>query len=681
LSKKEYCFGNLRLSGNIEQGQLLGIADSDSGLCFDFSATRNLFQLELELDTCPLTCGLNEFKIVLVDGAEWLKHATKAIYVKLDWEKFDNDCAVCKFSFRSDDAAIVLRSIHYSLPEKVAFSNFIRSDFLMLPRATGMKIPQPATEFFKVQNRQMATWKDRVLSVWHDGFQDSDKELNSFEYRIDAAMGWVDYYCDQGGIYLGAHDVSFDQTEVTVSVDRGKAGIGMELVKTINRHLNEYETDFAIALHKGDWHRGADLYRQFYDQTSRHVRLLPSFMRKSPGIICHYDFKWQDGSINHRFKDIEALYDAAVELGYNQMLIAGWNRGGFDNCYPDFSPAPELGSEQELIDAVQVVNAKGGQVFFYINAYSYDFAEPGFDEYGSCWAAKKKDGTYYEQQYSSSTLIGMCNSAKGWRNQVKENIKYLIEKIGAAGVYIDQLNVTPIVCYDRSHKHEYSWKLNNASMLNEVRKELGQVYEDKIFLFSEWANDGVITEIDSLLIQACWFFSLKYSTPEMFRYTFPEMAALDMIMQKPWPADPAALEQQFVKQQFCKMFINGILFWTYDHVAETPGFSDFFRQAIKFRNRVADYFADGRFVDDINIECCSDGIVAKMFELQDGGCFICVWNQHLSNGFVRLNEMPDVESIRIISLDEDDVWIDCNKNRNIECPKAELSIIIMENRK
>lgn len=672
-----HSIGGLRLAGDIRRGLLRNITNIDNDLTVSFNEGDCLFELELEHRSGSTTNALSEFEVTREDGEEWLGHPAHAVRVKLDWRPFAKDAAICRVHVKTDDPEITARRITFMPATKIELPEAFGTDCLAIPKSGGMRIPEPAREFFKPRDAQTAHWKDRAIRIWREGFQSLDEPEDHYEFIQDLSMGWVDYHCERGGVYLGSHDAAFDQTEAKVIVDRGAKGVALRLIKTINRREADYQTEFAIALHSGDWHRGADLYREFHDRTGRKVNPLPSFMKESPGVMCHYDFKWQDGSVNHRFEDIDTLYEEAVEHGYNELLIAGWNHGGFDNHYPDFSPAAELGTERELTEAVQRIRAKGAKVFFYVNAYSHDADEPNFERSGAAWAAKLRDGSHYEQIFGGSRLVGMCNGSAGWREKLKSNISYVIKTLGADGVYLDQLNVIPKVCHDPAHDHRRSWKLNNAATLHEIRRELGPEYEDKIFLFCEWASDAILSEIDCLLFQTCWFFGLKYSAPELFRYTFPEMAALDMIMPKPWPGAPAKLERAHVKDQFCKMFVTGMLFWTYDHVPGIPGFDEFFKQAIRLRKRAASLLAESRFVDDVAIEECDKGVVAKVFENPDGIQAISVWNKTGKTAKIRPKDLSRFKNVRILTLTGDRTTKLEANSLFIRCPKDDLSVILL----
>jgi Domain of unknown function (DUF6259) len=669
-------FGVLRLRGDFCHGQLESIMNLESGLYFDFGNSMDLFSLVIEEGDQISIIKVSEFKRHPVTGL--FTHPDKDVQIAIEWLEYETDTALCRFKFTTGDRLITVRKIIFELPGCVVFPDDHGPDFLVYPRAGGMIVPAPSRELFRKKKVKTAKWQDRHLSVWEHGF-DFPHEGGAHSLNFSPSMTWLDYFCDKGGLYLASHDPQFEQTEIIVEAKHPKSGLNFKIIKTLNRQILKYETDFAIGLHKGDWHRGADIYRKFFNSTGRKIKKLPEFMKNSPGIMCHYDFKWQDGHINHRFCDIPALHSKAVIDGFSEILIAGWNINGFDNFYPDFRPDPELGTEQELIEAIKTVKASGGKVFFYVNAYSFDEQSPDFAEAGNKWAVKKQDNSKQSGQWGSSVLVGMCNSCSGWREKVKDNIRYIIEKLGASGVYIDQLNVTPQTCYDTTHRHEKSWKLNNFQIIDEVRKEMGPEYDEKILLFSEWLTDILATELDAQLIHVCWMGGLKYAFPEMFRYTFPEAALFDQVLQKPWGAVPREIEADHVKDVICRMFINGILFWTYDHVPDTTGIGIFFKQAVELKKRVSKYLATSKFVDDIPIAEVSGTAEIKSYELPDGQICFCVWNKKKEPG--RLNLKQPINAASIITYDFAGSSIITVESpiKTINIPASELSVILTEN--
>ena len=60
------------------------------------------------------------------------------------------------------------------------------------------------------------------------------------------------------------------------------------------------------------WHRGAEIYRAFrQNNVPAKKPKRPHWFEKSPGLVAHYDFKYQNGGVVHRYKDIPRLLDEA----------------------------------------------------------------------------------------------------------------------------------------------------------------------------------------------------------------------------------------------------------------------------------------------------------------------------------------------------------------------------------
>jgi hypothetical protein len=269
----------------------------------------------------------------------------------------------------------------------------------------------------------------------------------------------------------------------------------------------------------------------------------------------------------------------------------------------------------------------------------------------------------------------MCNSAEGWRQRVKDNIKYVVDELKADGVYIDQLAVTPNVCYSSNHQHKEGWIKNNVNLIIEITDELGEEYRDKLFFFSEWLTDLLHTQVDGQLIHTCWGNGIDYGFPEMYRYTFPEVLCFDQVFGKPWGGTPAEVEERFIKQIICRYFINGIKFWTYDHTLTNPRFGEFFKNVIKLTNSAREMFNVGTYQDEEGIAQLPKGIYAKTYSL-DEGLAIAIWNTTGEKEKINLLEKNDGQ-LTIYSIDGQIISQDfCDIK--IEVPKDELSLIIVK---
>jgi len=676
---KKTTMNDLELNGSFSKAVLAKIVNTRSGmavslenkpcLCFKTEDGNDIQRFSLD-DCMAENTG---------EGSGVYYHQATGMKINVEWRNVADDAIACNVAFNAKNRSVTLREIEFSLPGYLQFSTK-KQDALVYPDAGGVKIENPAEEFLKAGKYRTGTWKDRTMWLREEGFhqESEDEDVHTFFDGKSPSMMWVDYYGEKGGLYFASHDRSFEKTVFTVTVSKKNKGLRLRTKKIFNRFLDKWDGDFVIGLHEGDWHRGADIYRSFYRANGPAARKAPDYIRASPGIVCHYDFKWQNGDINHRYKDIPLLYEEAQKHRFNNIMIAGWNVGGFDTMYPNFRPDPALGSEEELINAVSEVKGKGGKVFFYVNAYSYDKKSPDYKEFGEEWAVRDIAGKAMETKWGENILAGMCNSTDGWRAKVKGNIKYLIETIGANGVYIDQLSVTPKECYSKSHEHTASWVMNNCSMIKEVREELGAKHEGKLFLFSEHLSDVLASQLDSQLIQTAWLTGVKYAFPELFRYTFPEALLTDMVLPKPWALNPCEVEEDHVYDIICRQFVANILFWVYDHVLVNPRMGEFFASAVALKDSYKTLLTEAEFKDDVEIKDCPDKVKVKSYQHPSGKIIFTVWNQTGEEGFFSLKK----EKSGTLSSDDlsgsvyRDVII---KNGNsIKFSKARLSVVVLD---
>lgn len=76
-------------------------------------------------------------------------------------------------------------------------------------------------------------------------------------------------------------------------------------------------------------------------------------MRRSPGLHAHYDFKYQSGEYVHRYCDIPQLAHEALDMGLDHLLLAGWQKDGFDRGFPVIATIPTWEPSRSLPTASQ----------------------------------------------------------------------------------------------------------------------------------------------------------------------------------------------------------------------------------------------------------------------------------------------------------------------------------------
>lgn len=129
----------------------------------------------------------------------------------------------------------------------------------------------------------------------------------------------------------------------------------------------------ALQVHHGDWHEGSHLYRAFYDQHFPGIFRKPDWLRN--------EMAWQDvimlnseDVVHYRFKDLPQLAADAKKYGVTTFEILGWDIGGIDRGYPQYTPDPRLGTEQDFKNALQQIRAMGVHPLIFANI---QFADTG----------------------------------------------------------------------------------------------------------------------------------------------------------------------------------------------------------------------------------------------------------------------------------------------------------------
>jgi hypothetical protein len=125
-----------------------------------------------------------------------------------------------------------------------------------------------------------------------------------------------------------------------------------------------------LQLHKGDWHEGSQIYRQWFD-THYNVKRQPSWLRK--------EMAWQsviisncEDVVHYKFKDLPKLADDAKKYGVTTFEILGWDKGGIDRGYPDYEPDPRLGTKEDFKTALSDIRKSGVHPLIFTNIQFVD---------------------------------------------------------------------------------------------------------------------------------------------------------------------------------------------------------------------------------------------------------------------------------------------------------------------
>src|SRR5271157_2402045 len=217
---------------------------------------------------------------------------------------------------------------------------------------------------------------------------------------FDMVMGWTDFYNRHAnvGLYYAYHDpeprlaaiyyelrpftktaVVGDQWPTPADVPGGEP-IGLTMGWLNFPYAKKGTSRFgpvALQVHPGDWHEGSALYRQWFDLFQ--VWRPPTWLRK--------EMAWQsviisncEDEVLYRFKDWPKLAADAKKYDVTTFEILGWNVGGIDRGYPQYTPDPRLGTPEEFRQALAEIRRIGVHPLLFANIQVADTATPLFKD-------------------------------------------------------------------------------------------------------------------------------------------------------------------------------------------------------------------------------------------------------------------------------------------------------------
>ncbi|MBQ7983057.1 MAG: hypothetical protein IJ302_05780 [Clostridia bacterium] len=445
-------------------------------------------------------------------------------------------------------------------------------------------------------------------------------------YPGGLSMSYLDYADGTSGLYFASHG------ETPSLVTLGAATPGPEnpcmcffaqYEMTAEGDGAWYSPDVVVALHGGDWHEGADLYRAYKAPLLPEGSGHPAWFDTSAGLLAHYDFKYQNGGIVHTYRDIPALKAQAAEFGLKHLLFSGWHMDGFDNGFPQYEPDPELGTEAELADGCRI-GEDGIHTTFYINARIANVRYKDISDR----VILNRDGSQALERYGNANITFgcMCPASRGWQQEMLDIVTRAGERYCADGVYLDCLSAPARFCFSGEHGHAVDEWCRGYQHILASFAPLHMV------LMGEHVCDEYGPYLSAQLTQS--FFHRKNGVfPEMYRYTFPEHTLTDML----YPSKNLAMRPVFVEQNSDRLmqtaFVDGMYFWIYD-LEEDNTFTRDPEQLEKLRGVIAlrtlwlERFGAGIFRDTAGLRELPDGCLVRRYALEDGGILIAAANNN-----------------------------------------------------
>jgi hypothetical protein len=514
------------------------------------------------------------------------------------------------------DRRVNVESVSFPYVHGVQLSCDGAEETLLFPYYAGIRVPA----FLATAARNMTQAPEGA--VFRPNRRPADGLVYERFYCGQASMPWLDLHSSTNGLYLASYDPGLLYTSLTAMADPEAECSGLAISKYVGLAASGARWKsglYGVGLHDGDWHWGADRYRNWAERHMQPPRV-PAWFRRRHALMAHYDFKWQDGTICHDFADIPMLYDRATAEGIDHLFLAGWSSGGFDKLYPEFYPDLELGTMLDFARGINYARRAGGFVTLYINTALFGQSSQYADRLGRRWAVRNRDGSLLQRHFFDEDFYVHCRGVPAYQRLMRDTVSWLATCFGVSGVYLDCFAaISPHLCFDTSHGHPHagSWNQDAVRTLMGIEESLRGNTPD-VFTMIEGCGDAFAQYVSAQLIHA-WI--VPESLPEMYRYVYPEHCLVDMVYPSKGQKFRAPRISSQAYEQLYRSLVVGVFLWFYDqedarycNFRTDPQMWEEIKRCLALRESAWPFFAYGRFMDDVGVNV-TPGLVAKLYTM------------------------------------------------------------------
>jgi len=487
---------------------------------------------------------------------------------------------------------------------------------------------------------------------------------------------------------MASYDKDLDCSQLCFGRSGETSAVGMWIVKyPFAASGASWESpDQSVGIHAGDWHWGADRYRNWLETWLTQPQV-PKRIKELSGTGGSVWLKDRDEHLLNSYEDIIQRAEAAPP-GCIIGLI-GWMYNGHDTYYAEYVPIPDLGGAKALVSAVDRVHRSGRVMYGYMNARLAAVATQTYKNNGKRWAVLTKQPGIGVSSLSFSELhegwneewsmakrgegwhAVMCPAVKGWQDHLVSEALRMITDYHFDGLFVDQPgSFYSELCYNKDHGHKTpasGWGSGYLEMLRRIREETRKV-NPKSFLSIEGMNDAYGQYVDYHLDKNPLWEPMRIHPQmetfvEMWRYTLPMYVTVN---------DPGAYSYAPSKNWFYAPnyhFVLGIRTrgntdeW---HIRPTKVTADeaSHHQAVvdkveRLWEKGKEILFYGRFRDDVGLRVSESGVLAKVY-VADAGIAVPMWNatgEPISVDVaidLRTLGRSDAQVTEVVSLDGDE---------------------------
>jgi len=595
--------------------------------------------------------------VELIPGTQGVVESGDATRARISYENFGgydilvtivmearNDTLVFSAEISNRQAGIDIVEILFPHISGIFLGDAYDDDTIIYPHHAGERTLNPVRVY---GHDRKAFWR-AASQPYGDIYR---REIN---YCGLASMSWMYYQDPCNGLYFASHDPRFPVTGIiaeTGSEDDPYMGFGFRKHHRVTSG-EMYETgEYFCTISDRDWHYGAQLYRS-YISPFLNIQKQPDFLRDESALNQCYNFK-KEGIIHNRFKDIPQMFQAGMKWGVRHMFIASWNRTGFDSCYPEYYPDMELGSAMELRRALEQVHALGGFTTMYINARIFDEKSDFHGSVGKEMALRDRQDRMVRETYGPESFTVNCPSDRLWQEYLIDTAEFAVKAYGTDGIYLDQLaSAEPFACYSEKHSHTDIGDFNNGYLyiLKEINARL-KAHNPDSYMMTENCGDIYGSYVWANLTWNGADYDEYYN---VFKYTFPEFAQVNMVNPRGWEKNIDRQSRLFFLD-IQRATLLGNLFWigiTSRFKVEIDDQYIYMRKALTFRQRLQPLFQQGEFLDSTYISHISKGCDGTCWRLSDGRIMVLGGNPELDPQAELEVHLPRI-AIRLECLDMD----------------------------
>ncbi len=467
-----------------------------------------------------------------------------------------------------------------------------------------------------------------VLPWWGAGSRTADPSSAEWtpyrkllNYPGAASMQWLDLHDPSGGLYVAAYDPTCRDLELGYTRDRGRSVTVTFKKSFLLAPGAEWSCDYAVGVHEGDWHWGADRYRQ-WARTWQQPPPTPAWVADTDGWML------PDGANLLGYPSLPVCYGIKrAALGMNWMQCWAQMTEAESCCGQFHYPSPLWGTPEDFRLACQAVHDAGGRLGFYINAQLYkpwhnsaatsigavptefipdDVLAPYDPQWAFRWQAKDFAGQPYDQPSTSPFHDGvrMNPASRGWQDHlVHWAAEWYVGALGTDCIYFDQLAAAPSLPVYNDEQSDYGlWGRGYQQMLDRLLSRVQPEHREFV-LSMEGTSDVHGQQVATAL----------YGTgPDLFdvyHYTFPEHILID------YGACVNKNRDGFPGER--PLYLNTFLMGT--RFSEYP-LDDFGHALFDLRRRTQSLIFRAAYRDTVGVQSSDPAVRVKRFERDDPNC-------------------------------------------------------------